>query len=134
MDNNTKYKKTLEKMFLIETLGESIYKALSSKGSNKEMISIYKRLSINEVETAGYIVNELEKMGFSVPRIRKVVLKVVADTVFSILSHNMLETLLKKTLKKRMFKAWFNMYHNNNKNFWQLMIDHEAFQYELLNL
>ena len=77
MNNNTNYKNTLIKMFLVENLGESIYKALSSKASNKKKISIYKRLFFNEVETANYIVNELKKMDFSVPRIRKIILKVV---------------------------------------------------------
>ena len=121
-------------MFLVENLGESIYKALASKVSNEEMISIYKKLSINEIDTAGFIANELKRMELAVPRKRKVVLKVVADTAFSLLSHNILETLLKKILKKRMFRSWFNMYHDNNEKFWKSMIDHETLQYELLNL
>lgn len=121
-------------MFLVENLGESIYKALSSKASNKKKISIYKRLFFNEVETANYIVNELKKMDFSVPRIRKIILKVVAVTIFSMLSHDRLENLLKKTLKKRMFRIWFNMYHENNEIFWQSMLDHETLQYQLLDL
>lgn len=118
----------------MENLGESIYNALSLKTSEKPKVFVYKRLSLNEVVTAGYIVNELNNLGFSVPVIRKAFLKAAANIVFSVLSHDMLENLLKKTLKKRMFRAWFNMYHKYNESFWQSMLDHETLQYELLNL
>ncbi len=134
MNNNTKYKKTLIRMFLTENLGESIYNTLSSKAPNEEKASIYKRLSLNEAATASHIVNELKKLSFSVPTIRKAILKVAAFAIFSVLSHNMLENLLKKTLKKSMFRSWFNLYHKYNENFWQSMLDHETLQYELLNL
>lgn len=121
-------------MFLVECLGECIYNALSSKTLDEEKKSIYKRLSLNEVETAGRIDYELEKLGFSVPMTRKAALKVVAVVVFTLLSHNMLERLLKKTLKKRIFRSWFDIYHENNENFWQVMLNHEILQYELLDL
>ena len=121
-------------MVLVESLGEGIYNALYSKTSDEKKKSIYKRLSLNETETAGYIVKELKKLGFSAPMTRKAILKAAAVTIFTVLSHNMLEKLLKKALKKRMFRSWFNMYHEYNENFWQAMLNHEALQYELLNL
>ena len=121
-------------MFLMENLGQSIYKTLASKASDEEKTSVYKRLALNEAETASCIVNELKKLDLSVPVTRKIILKIAAFTVFSALPHNILEKLLRKTLKKRMFFLWFNMYHEYNECFWQLMLDHEALQYKLLNL
>lgn len=134
MHNSTEYKKTLIKMFLMENLGESIYNTLSSKASDKEKASVYKKLSINEIKTAHHVLNEIEKLGLSAPTTRKIILKIVASAVFPFLSHNMLEKLLKKTLKKQMFRSWFNLYHKHNELFWQSMLDHENLQYRMLNL
>ena len=134
MQNDKKYKKTLVKMFLIENLGQSIYKTLASKTSDEKKEAVYKRLALNEAETANHITAELKKNGLSVSALRKNILQVVALVVFLILSHDILENILKKTLKKRIFFLWFNMYHEYNKCFWQLMLDHEKLQYKLLNL
>lgn len=134
MNDNTKYKNTLIRMFLMENIGECIYNALFSKTSDEKKAFIYKRLSLNEVETAGHIADEIRNLGFASPMIRKAILKIVASTVFSVLSHNILENLLRRTLKKRMFRSWFNVYHDYNQAFWRLMLDHEVLQHELLNL
>ncbi len=83
MNTNTEYKKTLTKMFLLESLGESLYKALYSKAVSNERASIYKKLSVNEAETADSIANELRTLCFSVPRIRKFIIK---NTQYSILN------------------------------------------------
>jgi len=121
-------------MLLVENLGESIYNALASKSLDKNKISIYKKLSLNESETANKIGKELKNLGFLTPKTRRVLLKIAAYTIFTLLSHDKLETLLKKALKKRKFRIWFNRYHENNESFWQSMIDHEVLQYELLKL
>lgn len=134
MNINIKYKKTLIRMLFVETMGESMYNALSYKASNEEIASIYRRLSRNEMETAERIVTEMKKLDFLVPTKRVSILKVTAISFFSVLSHNVLKTLLLNALKKRMFRLWSNLYHEYNENFWQSMIDHEALQYELLEL
>ena len=134
MNPDSKYKKILMRMLFVESLGECIYSALASKASNDEHVSIYKRLSLNEAETAGRIINEMRKLEISVPTTRVSILKLSATAFFSVLSYNVLINLLKKTLKKGMFRLWFNTYHECNESFWQSMIDHETLQYELLEL
>ncbi len=133
MKTDTKYKKILIKMLLLESLGESLYKALASKAISKESESIYKRLSINEAETADRIANELRTLGFSVPTIRKFILKVISFIIFSILPQIKLEKLLKRALRKSYFRSWFNKYHTYNEEFWQSMLDHETLQSKLLD-
>ncbi|MCP4269176.1 MAG: amidohydrolase [Candidatus Brocadiaceae bacterium] len=133
MNTNTEYKKTLTKMFLLESLGESLYKALYSKAVSNERASIYKRLSVNETETADSIADELRNLGFSVPTIRKFILKVTSLIIFSVLPRIKLEKLLKRAIRKSYFKSWFNRYHEYNQDFWQSMLDHETLQSKLLN-
>ncbi len=133
MKTDTKYKKTLIKMLLLESLGESLYKALASKAISKESESIYKKLSVNEAETADSIANELRTLGFSVPIIKKSILKVISFIIFSILPQIKLEKLLKRALRKSYFRSWFNKYHEYNQDFWQSMLDHETLQSKLLN-
>ena len=132
--NNHKYKNILRKMLIMECMGESIYNSLASKAINEESASVYKKLSENEAKTANYIINEMKRLGFSIPKTRKLIIKFLSRNIFSVLSHKKLETLLKKTLKKRMFNTWFNLYHKNNQDFWQSMLDHEKLQYELLEI
>jgi predicted nucleotidyltransferase len=134
MNTNRAYAKTLKRMYLMENAGESIYNALCSKSSDKEVAAVYKRLSLNETETAGRIFDELNVIGVSVPMIRKAVLRSTLSTVFALLPHSVLERLLKKTLKKQMFRLWFKLFHQNNEGFWQAMLDHEGLQYDLLKL
>jgi hypothetical protein len=133
INSDTEYKKTLIKMLLLESLGESLYKALSFKALSKESASIYKRLSVNEVETADRIASELRNLGFSVPTIRKFILKVTAFIIFSVLPQHKLEKLLKRALRKSYFRTWFNRYHKYNQDFWQSMLDHETLQSKLLS-
>ncbi len=118
---------------MLESLGESLYRALSSKAMSGERASIYKRLSFNEVETADRIANELKNLGFSVPAIRKTILKVTAFIIFSVLPQKRLEKILKRALRKSYFTTWFDMYHKHNQDFWQTMLDHETLQSKLLN-
>jgi len=134
MNINIEYQNTLIRMLFVESLGECMYNVLSSKTADEESASIYKRLSLNEAETAGRIVNEMKRLDISVPTTRASILKITALTVFSVLSQNILKNLLKNTLNKRMFRLWFSLYHEYNEQFWQSMIDHEVLQYELLEL
>lgn len=133
MNTDTEYKKTLKKMLLLESLGESLYKALSYKALSEESVSIYKRLSVNEAKTADRIANELKNLGFSVPMIRKSILKVTSFIIFSVLPRIKLEKLLKRALRKNYFRSWFDNYHKYNQDFWQSMLDHETLQSKLLN-
>ncbi len=133
MNSDTEYKNTLIRMLLLESLGESLYRTLSSKALSKESASIYKRLSVNEAETVDRIANELRNLGFSVPTIKKYFLKVTAFIIFSVLPQKKLEKLLKRALRKSYFRSWFNKYHKYNQDFWQSMLDHETLQSKLLN-
>ncbi len=133
MKTDTKYKKTLIRMLLLESLGESLYKTLAYKATSEESTSIYKRLSVNEAETADSIANELRNLGFSVPIIRKSILKVTSFIIFSVLTQKKLEKLLKRALRKSYFRSWFNKYNEYNQDFWQSMLDHETLQSKLLN-
>ncbi len=132
MKYHDRHKNTLIKMFFIENLGESIYNALSFKTSDNNNKAIYKKLSKNESSTANHIIQELHKLGVSKPIIRKALLKFFAFIIFSILPDSILKKLLKRTLKKSMFKSWFNLYHTYNKDFWDLMVEHEELQHSSL--
>jgi hypothetical protein len=121
-------------MYLVETLGERVYNALASKTENEEMASIYQRLSLNEINTAQRIVNEMSVLEIVVPVRRASILKSSASAVFSSLSHDALLKLLRMSLSRGMFRQWFNTYHENNETFWQAMLDHESLQLKLLKL
>jgi hypothetical protein len=133
INSDTEYKKTLIKMLLLESLGESLYKVLSFKALSEESTSIYKRLSVYEAETANSIANELRTLGFPVPTISKFILKVTSFIIFSVLPQSKLEKLLKRALRKSYFRSWFNKYHKYNQDFWQSMLDHETLQSKLLS-
>jgi hypothetical protein len=134
MDAFSRYTSTLTTMFLIENIGESIYKALGAKTADPGMASVYARLSLNESTTAANIAAEMQRLGLSLPTTRNAILRPFAARVFAMLSHDRLESLLKRALRRRKFRSWFDRYHHHNEVFWRHMLEHEILQYELLRL
>ena len=118
----------------METLGVLIYDALAAKTSDHEAVAIYRRLSLNEAETARHIATELVALDAPTPAVVNFILKGLASALFCLFSCSLLDYLLRRTLRRKMFRLWFGMYHARNATFWQAMLDHEALQIDLLKL
>lgn len=130
---NTSYQYQLRKMFIIETIGEKLYKALSLKIKDEKLKSIYQQLAVNEAQTAKYIEQELARHNKN-PTIVKKLTAHFSGFIFTLLTAKQINWILKNTLKKRIYQRWFNIYNGGNPNLWSRLLKHEEFQHKLLKL
>ena len=129
MENDKDYQKLLKKMYLIELLGDSLYENLALKEKNGELRKIYVRLSDNERETGENIEKEIYKSS----RVHRHWIVVIASFLFRIIPNKVLSNFLKNILRKRMYSQWFELYNEYNSELWQLLVEHEELQHELLS-
>lgn len=133
MKKNKAYLNLLNKMLVIENIGEVLYKALISKGKNKNLKSIYERLALNERETAKYIEKELSARDRNISILIRGTILSVAKLICSLLTARQLNWVLKSALKRRIYSRWCNVYQHENQEFWRLLLNHENLQHELLS-
>jgi hypothetical protein len=122
----------LKKMLVIEAIGEKLYKALASKTKDQNSKSLYLQLAIAESQTAKYIEKEISLTNKNNHIISKGITSNFAGFIFSLLTARQLRWLLRNTLKKRMYKRWFDVYKDDNRELWNLLLKHEEIQHELL--
>lgn len=128
MESDKSYQQLLKKMIIIELTGEKLYDALSSKVQNKDLKSTYQRLAQSENQTARFI--EKEFLGIY-KNSHKITLK-LAKFAFNILTVRQLTWILKNILKRQVYSRWFNLHKDNNREFWNRILNHENLQHELL--
>ncbi|MDP2924014.1 MAG: hypothetical protein Q8O30_09910 [Candidatus Omnitrophota bacterium] len=132
MEKNKAYQNLLNKMFMIENIGEILYKALISKAKDNNLRLIYERLALNEREIAKSIAEEILTINNShYIVINETVLK-LTKIICSTLTARQLAWILKSVLKRRAYSKWYNRYNDNNQDFWRLLLNHENLQHELL--
>ena len=120
-------------MLKIESLGDIIYKSLTSKTKNNNLRLAYERLALNEQETARYIEKEILVFDKNHPISVNSVILNLAKLICGVLTASQLAWILRNILKKRMYSKWYNIYKDKNKDFWHLLLNHEKLQHELLS-
>lgn len=132
MNRDKAYRKLLNRMLIIENVGEALYKSLSSKIQKRDLKLTYERLALNEQETAKCIEQEIlskgMKQGILVNRSTLGFVKLIC----SILTTRQLNWILKSALNKRIYSKWYSRYKDNNQSFWCQLLSHEDLQHELL--
>lgn len=124
----------LKKMLVIEIIGEKLYNALTFKTKDKSLKSIYQKLAFAEFQTAKHIEKEISLTNRNNYIISKAIVANFAGFIFSLLTARQILWILKNTLKKRMYRHWFEIYKEDNRDLWDLLLKHEEFQHELLRL
>lgn len=125
------YKKLLKKMLRIEVLGEKFYDALVSKTKDVELKIAYQKLALNEHQTAEHIRKELllfKQDG----NVSDGIFITIMQFIFNLLPARLLSFILKVILKKRMYSGWFKTNRDTDQQFWDLLLQHENVQHELL--
>jgi hypothetical protein len=131
MARNIIYQRLLKKMFILEVLGERLYSILASKTKRENLKLAYRRLAFNEYKTLEYIEKEFFAVcNNNVPN-RKVI-SGCAKFIFNLVPARQLSLILKSILKRRLYSRWFNINKDKNRKFWDLLLEHENMQYELL--
>lgn len=119
-------------MLVIEAIGERLYKALASKTKDQNSKSIYHQLAIAESQTAKYIEKEISLTNKNNRIISTGITPIFAGFIFSLLTARQILWILKNMLKKRMYKQWFDIYKDDNRDLWDVLLKHEEFQHDLL--
>lgn len=122
----------LEKMFIVEAVGERIYNVLATKTKDKNLQSIFQGLAFGELRTREYIEKELTLIDKNIHLPFKKTILIFTNFIFCLLTVSQLLWILKSVLKKRIYTRWFDTYKDNNQQFWKLLLDHENTQHELL--
>jgi len=132
MEKNKAYRDLLNKMLIIENIGEIFYKALVLKVKNKNLKLTYERLALNERETAKYIEKELWTIDKNNRILISGIILSVTKLLCSLLTARQLNWILKSVLKRRVYGEWYNLYKDKNREFWRLLLNHENLQHKLL--
>ena len=132
MKKDITYQHLLNKMLIIESAGNILYKALISKIKDEKLRLIYERLAYNEQETAEIIEKEILK-------INKMRSMAINNTILNstklicgILTIRQLTWILKSALKKRICSKWYAIHKDENQDFWNALLKHEDLQHQLL--
>lgn len=56
----------------------------------------------------------------------------LSSFLFNLLNANQLFWLLRTALKRGIYREWFRQHRNRNQEFWNLLLNHENLQLELL--
>lgn len=126
------YQRQLEKMFIVEAVGERLYNVLATKAKDKNLQSICQRLALGELQAREHIEKELSLIDKNIHLPFKGVILSFANFIFCLSTVSQLLWILKSVLKKRIYTRWFDTYKDNNQQFWKLLLDHENMQYKLL--
>lgn len=132
MEKDKTYQKLLKKILIIENIGEIFYKSLISKTKHNNLKLIYERLALNERENAKCIEREILKMDNAQRISVSCVVLSLTRIVCGVLTARQLAWVLKSTLNRRIYSRWYDKYKDNNRDFWQLLLNHENLQHELL--
>lgn len=122
----------LKKMMVVETIGQALYETLARKTSDPNLKAIYERLAINEKETAKSIKEELLQMAENCNSSTERLLLNLSSFLFNLLNASQLFWLLRTALKRSVYRGWFRQYRDHNQAFWDLLLNHENLQLELL--
>lgn len=133
MKKDKNYQKLLDKMLQTENLGDIVYKSLTAKTKNSDLRLVYERLALNERETAGYIEKEILALYKDHPIPVNGVILNLAKVICSMLAADQIAWILKNILKRKMYSKWYNIYKDKNIDFWNLLLNHEKLQHELLS-
>lgn len=133
MKKDKDYQKLLNKMLQIESLGDIIYKSLTSKTKNSNLKLAYERLALNERETARYIENEILALDKNNPISVNSIILNLAKVICSMLTASQIAWILKKILNRKIYSKWYGIYKEKNMDFWHLLLNHEKLQHELLS-
>lgn len=132
MQKHKAYQKLLKQMLLIENAGEIIYQALNLKDKESNLRLVYERLALNERQTAGYIEKEILAIDKNQRVLVNGIILSLVKFICIILTARQLAWILKSALKKRVYSRWYNIYKDENQDFWSLLLSHENLQRELL--
>lgn len=130
MDENISYLRLLHKMFLLEEMGKTVYNVLESRTKDIKSREIYHHLYLNEQNTSERIKTEIIRL--SNKSEDKISLLSILNFIFQILPVPALLWGIKKTLKKRLYRKWAGIYIDKNREFWQILFDHEEEQLLIL--
>jgi hypothetical protein len=130
----SKYENLLARMYIIESLGECLYRGLCSKCADAELKSAYRTLARNEKETRECIEVEIASLGKTVPSRRTRIVTTAAWPIFKAMPRRWLHRFLIRLLRRRMFSRWRKKHGDRNAEFWTRLVEHEDLQYQLLGL
>ena len=128
---NKSYQRLLQKMLRIEVLGEKFYDVLAAKTKDAQLKMDYQRLALNEHQTAEHIGKELLLFNQD-GDVSDGIFIAIMQFIFNLLPARLLSFILKIILKKRMYSGWFKTNRDTNQQFWDLLLQHENVQHELL--
>lgn len=134
MEERRVYQRLLDKMLLLEKAGNIIYRSLARKVKDEKMGLIYEKLALREEEAAQYIENEISAINRNRSTSVNDIILGLTKLICGMLTARQIAWILKIILKKRMYSKWYNNYSDKNRNFWNLLLDHENLQYELLKI
>lgn len=119
-------------MLLIENIGEILYRTLTLKAKERNLRLVYEKLALNERQTAGYIEKEILVIDKNQRVLVNGIILSLVKFICAILTARQLAWILKSALKKRVYSRWYNIYKDENQDFWSLLLSHENLQHELL--
>jgi hypothetical protein len=122
----------LQKLILLEKIGEGFYEIMADREGDEALKHIYQRLKINELETRLLIEKEM-KIKYPNDKIRS--REVVVSTIrffCTILPLSLLKSFLKSILNKRLYSNLSIEHQSQNPRFWDALARHEHLQHELL--
>ena len=128
------YEELLVKMFIIENLGEHLYKTLGSKCKDTNLKSIYQKLELNEKETRDCIEKELTSIDIPLPVFKARCITNIARLFFKALSRKRLHKFLTRILSRRIYSNWHEKYCDRNADFWTQLLEHENLQHQMLTI
>jgi hypothetical protein len=129
-----KYKQLLARMFVIESVGESLYTRLKEKTEDTELKSIYDHLAKNESNTRKHIERELLKYDIPKPLMLNKVTLGVANLFFFFASGKMLERLLRRIMRRKLYSKWSDQFGSKNIELWNILLEHENLQCRMLGM
>lgn len=132
MDRGKTYRKLLNKMLIVENVGEAFYRSLSSKTKKRDLKLAYGKLALNERETAKCIEQEILLIGMKRGILVDRLVIGLAKIICNMLTARQLNWIVKSVLNRRIYSKWYNRYKNNDQDFWRQLLSHEDLQHKLL--
>ncbi len=132
-------------MLLLETLGESLYRALASKDCSQRhtylQLARTERLTSLEIQiklgfqsrSKGTPPLDLKALGTFILHIRVLILT-LSFYFFLLIPIRILLYFLQKILQRQSYSHWYVLFHDNDEKFWKIMKNHEDLQFQKLRL
>jgi hypothetical protein len=128
------YAFTLKKIFIIESLGDAIYRSMANKAPPGEARDVCLRLARNERRMKELAQAELDRLDVKAPAACMTVIVAMASMLFYIAPYTLLRAVLFRVLRRSVFSEWTAIHRARNEALWKELLAHEQLQHELLGL